>query len=95
MDYEDQGDTSQVVVKKFKMAEPQLPERQRDYSFKVYTKKNMFGGFSYSQYDMFVRTNPKMQKIILRDQLLILIDKVSSLKNNVADKGMVKQVNES
>jgi hypothetical protein len=52
----------------------------------------MFEGFSFFQYDTYVRRDPKMQKIILRDQTLILLDKVNSLKNNVSDKGLINTV---
>ena len=66
--------------------------RRRRYIYELSTRNNMFGGFSYCQYDMFVRKDAKMQKIILRDQLLVLLDKVTTLKNTVSDKGLIKLV---
>lgn len=58
----------------------------------IKTKNNMFEGFSFFQYDAYVRKDPRMQKIIIRDQILILLDKITHLKNNVSDKGLVKFV---
>ncbi len=73
-------------------AEAPLAKRMRDFKLKVSSRKNMFEGFSYQQYDQYVITNTTMQKIILRDQLIIMIDKIATMKNEVHDDSLEKKI---
>ena len=68
------------------------PKRVRDFRLKVYTRKNMFEGFSFFQYDQYAIADPTLQRVILRDQLLILIDKTTMLKNEIYDDNLTKKV---
>lgn len=68
------------------------PKRKRDFKVKVTSRKNMFEGFSFFQYDQYVITEPTMQKIVLRDQLIIMSDKAGTLKNEIYDNAFTKKV---
>jgi hypothetical protein len=68
------------------------PKRARDFKLKVYTRKNMFEGFSFFQYDQYAVNDPILQKVILRDQLIILIDKAVMLKNELYDDVLTQKI---
>ena len=52
----------------------------------------MFEGFSFFQYDQYAISDPTLQKVILRDQLLILIDKAAMLKNELYDDVLTQKM---
>lgn len=69
---------------------PQL--RKRDFKLKVYSRKNMFEGFSFFQYDQYIVNDSTMQKVVVRDQLIIFMDKVNTLKNEIYDDALTQRV---
>ena len=69
-----------------------LPTRTRNFKLKVYSRKNMFEGFSFIQYDQYAIMDCTMQKVLIRDQLIILIDKASTLKNEVFDDSLTRKI---
>lgn len=79
-------------LRKQRQKKLELRKRERNYDVKFSKRKNMFGGLPYNQYNSYMRKDEHMQKLIIRDQLLIIIDKISNLKNNVSDKGLIKMV---
>ena len=84
--------TDEQAVREADQAVRPLAQRVRDFKLKVSSRKNMFEGFSYQQYDQYVITNTTMQKIILRDQLIIMIDKIATMKNEVHDDTLEKKI---
>lgn len=72
--------------------DPNNPKRLRDFRLKVYSRKNMFEGFSFFQYEHYAITDPTMQKVIIRDQLILLIDKAGMLKNEVYDETLTRRI---
>lgn len=66
--------------------------RARDFKLKIFTRKNMFEGFSFFQYDQYTLRDTTMQKVVLRDQLIILIGKANTLKDEVYDEHLTRKV---
>ena len=64
----------------------------RDFDAKLSQSKNLFSGYYVSTYDRYVMRDEIMQKIILRDQLLVLMDKLSIMKNSISEKNIIKNI---
>jgi hypothetical protein len=64
----------------------------RDFDAKLSQNKNLFSGYYVSTYDRYVMRDEVMQKIILRDQLLVLMDKLSIMKNSISEKNIIKNI---
>lgn len=79
-------------VPKVEVEDPNNPKRMRNFKLKVYSRKNMFEGFSFFQYEQYAITDPTMQKVIIRDQLILLIDKAGMLKNEIYDDMLTKRI---
>lgn len=71
---------------------PDTGFRKRDFKLKVYSRKNMFEGFSFFQYDQYIVNDSTMQKVVVRDQLIIFMDKVNTLKNEIYDDALTKRI---
>lgn len=75
----------------YKKTKPRL----RNYRVTLKCSSDLFEGYSFSQYDVYVKKEKTMQRIIIRDQLLILIDKIAYLKMNAGDKSLLKTLLEN
>jgi hypothetical protein len=67
-------------------------KRARNFKVKIFSSKQMFEGYTYSQYDQYVVNDSTMQKVVVRDQLIIIIDKTSMLKYEVFDESLTKKI---
>lgn len=67
-------------------------KRKRVFDVKLSEKVNLFEGYPCVQYDTMTRKDPEMQKVIFRDQLLVLIDKLFQFKLKLAEQNKLKHV---
>jgi hypothetical protein len=67
-------------------------KRKRNFDVKFYKKINLFEGYPYVQYDQQTCRDTEMQKIIFRDQLLIIIDKLYQFKGKIGEQNKLQLV---
>lgn len=66
---------------------------ERNFDSKLSANGKLFGGAFKSNYDKFLMKDDIMQKIVLRDQQLIMMDKLTVMKNNVVlDPNALKSI---
>ena len=89
--YEDYNNTNFEELEELKCVEKPVV-LQRNFTVKIMKSIHLFNRFSYIQYDPYVVRDDMMQKIVLRDQLLIVIDKLVQLRHQFVGHDMNKLV---
>lgn len=65
--------------------------RQRDYSTRILHKSHLFGSYSFNRYGSYIKNHEDLQKVIIRDQLLLILDKLTYLKGNLNNDNAIQQ----